>query len=102
MNNPQKMGVYRFFDADEDISFVGYSFNLNGARKRLKYELTLNACFNKQLQELYNKHNGLECEVLEEYIPAENESNIEIDAHLQALAFKYKGIYNAKTIQFSV
>lgn len=102
MNIPQKMGVYRFFHTGEDISFIGYSFNLNGTRKRFNYELTLNACFNKALQEFYNKLNGLKFEVLEEYIPAKNESNMEIDAHLQALAFKYKGIYNAKTIQFSV
>ena len=44
-------GIYRLYDAHGD-SFVGFSRNVDGTRKRLMFELKLNACSYKPLQEV--------------------------------------------------
>ena len=77
-------GIYRFY-SDDGRSYVGFSHNLEGARKRLGFELKLNACSYKPLQEFYNEKEGqLEFEILETYLPGDNMSDEEVDAHLRA------------------
>lgn len=93
------MGVYRLYSEQGQHSYVGYSRNLAATRKRLLFELKLNACPYKHLQEYYNACKGLLFENLEEYVPAQGESELEIDAHLMAMLHKHKAAQNAFVIQ---
>ena len=61
------MGVYRAYSPLGGPSFVGFSRNLEGTYKRLRFELTLNACPYISLQELWNRQGALTLELLEEY-----------------------------------
>ncbi len=97
------MGVYRLYDPADKVSFVGFSRNLEGTRKRLRFELKLNACSYKPLQEFSNAcKNELCFEVLETYAPALTLSEEEVDAHLAAMLLRYKMKLNAHTIQVQV
>lgn len=76
------VGVYRLYGGD-GASFVGFSRNVNGTLKRLKFELALNACSYKALQRFWNEYGPLEMELLEEIDPGDM-GDLELDAHLKA------------------
>ena len=81
-------------------SFVGFSRNLRGTRKRLRFELTLNACSYKALQSFYNENNGeVEFEVLELFDPTPMRSEEELDGHMHAMLYRHKVKHNARMIQ---
>ena len=84
-------GIYRLYDETDGASFLGFSHNIRGSLKRLRFELTLNACPCRPLQEAWNLRGGLRSEVLEEFRP-EGMSPEEAEAHLTArlLAWKRK------------
>lgn len=93
------MGVSRLFEPEGGKSFVGFSLNLVGTMKRLRFELTLNASPNKELQALWNRCGNLEMEVLEELQYDCDMSEFEIDAHLRAMQMRWQeklgeGTYN--------
>ncbi|HWS30387.1 MAG TPA: hypothetical protein VN512_09795 [Clostridia bacterium] len=87
MNEPAA-GIYRIY-AMCGASFVGFSRNVNGTLKRLKFELTLNACSFKPLQRFWNESGPLEMEVLEE-MSLEGMDDIVLDAHLRACMLKWQ------------
>ena len=66
--------------------FIGFSYNLNSTFKRLRFELTLNACSYKPLQSYWNACGPLEFCVLEEYAP-EQQIEDELDARIKARMF---------------
>ena len=93
MNEKQlTAGIYRAFDPKSGESLVGYTLNFEGTRKRLKFELALNACSYKPLQMFWNEKGGLEIELLEAYV-----SDLEIDAHLHAKLFAWQERLGAGT-----
>lgn len=97
------MGVYRLYDPEGDVSFVGFTRSLEGIQKRLRFELTLNACSYRPLQEHYNACKGeMRFEVLEEYHPADGLSEEEVDAHLQALFLRHKARLNGRRLQVEI
>lgn len=96
------IGVYRLYHPETGQSFVGFSRHMESTRKRLAFELKLNACSYKPLQAYYNQCGGLVFECLEIYAPAPNETDLEIDAHLTALLLKHKTVLNAELIQVQV
>ena len=60
-------GIYRLQDEANHISFIGYSFNIEGLFKRYRFELGLNACSVKPLQAMYNSaHGNVHMEILEQ------------------------------------
>ncbi|MEG1810392.1 MAG: hypothetical protein RR232_02680 [Clostridia bacterium] len=83
-------GVYRVYDALSGVSFVGFSHNVDGTLKRLRFELTLNACSYRPLQQFCNSHKDFELEALEVYEPPEDMTSEEVDAHLKAMMFAWK------------
>ncbi|MDL2235766.1 hypothetical protein LJC07_06430 [Christensenellaceae bacterium OttesenSCG-928-L17] len=98
-----QMGVYRLYHSERDISYIGFSRNLAGTKKRLRFELKLNACSYKPLQAFYNECGGdLTYEVLETYVPAEGMSEEEIDAHLQAILLRYQVKLKARPVQVQI
>jgi hypothetical protein len=94
------MGVYCFTDGD--ASYVGYSRNIRATQKRLEFELKLNACSYARLQRFYNESDLLRFELLEEYTPPASITELEADAHLQALLLKHKTRLKATCIQTEV
>jgi hypothetical protein len=100
--NEAVAGVYRIY-ASDGMSFVGFSRNVNGTIKRLKFELTLNACSFKPLQQLWNEFGPLEVEVLEEMSHA-GMDDIELDAHLRACVMKWQKTLgkNTRLVQTAV
>ncbi|HWR23257.1 MAG TPA: hypothetical protein VN366_07235 [Feifaniaceae bacterium] len=92
-------GVYRLYDENSGKSFVGFSRNLAGIRKRLLFELKLNACPYTELQRAYAKYGGLSFEILENCEAEAGMTDEELDAHLSALMLRYRQIHNAKPIQ---
>ena len=92
-------GVYRLYDEKSGQSFVGYSRNLEGIKKRLMFECKLNACPYTALQRAYTECGGLTFEVLETFAPDEGMTDEELDAHLLALVARYMQIHNAKSVQ---
>ena len=103
MQNTTAMGVYRLYDAQSGASYIGFSRNLEGTRKRLRFELKLNACSYKPLQAFCNACGGELCfEVLETYAPDSSLSEEEVDAHLTAMMLRHKVSLNAKLIQLQV
>lgn len=100
MANETAMGVYRLYCPHTNESYVGFSRYLEGTRKRLRFELRLNACTYKPLQAFYNRCEGaVDFEVLETYKPGEALSEEEVDAHLMAMLLKHKVRLQAKQIQ---
>ena len=98
MNEKQlTAGIYRAFDPQSGESLVGYTLNFEGTRKRLKFELALNACSYKPLQMFWNEKGGLEIELLEAYVPDVAMSDLEIDAHLHAKLFAWQERLGAGT-----
>ena len=96
------MGIYRVFDANDPKagSFVGFSRNVEGTIKRLRFELTLNACSYKPLQEFYSHLASPTIELYEKYDPeggTDGMSDTEIDAHLYALLLKAKNSLGERT-----
>ena len=65
-SRPLIAGIYRVFAPETGESFLGFTYNFEGTRKRLRFELTLNACPYKPLQLFWNERGGLEFELLEE------------------------------------
>lgn len=102
MEKSGSMGVYRLYHPEMDRSFLGFSRHVEATRKRLAFELKLNACSYKPLQAYYNQCKELQFEYVEEYCPAANETDLEIDAHLMALLLKHKAVLNAELIQMQV
>lgn len=99
-NWPEAMGVYRVFAPATGESFVGFSRNLRSTKKRLRFELTLNACSYKALQAFYNENGGaVEFEVLELFDPSPMRSEEELDAHMHAMLYRHKVPLKAKIIQ---
>ena len=97
------MGVYRLYDPVSGVSYLGFSRNIESTRKRLRFELKLNACSYKPLQEFYNSCGGELCfEILETYEPYSNSAEEEIDAHLTAMLLRLKTSLNANLIQVQV
>lgn len=97
------MGVYRLHKVQDGQSFVGFTRNLTGTKKRLLFELKLNACSYKPLQAFYNEADGaVDFEVLETYAPPAGASDEEIDAYLQLHMLEQKGRLNAKLVQVEV
>lgn len=97
------MGVYRMYDPKSSVSYIGFSRNLESTRKRLRFELKLNACSYKPLQEFSNSCGGELCfEILETYEPDFTCAEEEIDAHLTAMLLRLKTSLNAKLIQVQV
>lgn len=89
------MGVYRVFDAEnpDGESFMGFSRNVEGTIKRLRFELTLNACSYKPLQQYFASCRDPKIELHEVYSPdggTDNMDDTEIDAHLYALMLSSK------------
>ncbi len=80
-------GIYRVFDPATEDSFVGFTFNFAGTEKRLRFELTLNACSYKPLQAFWNERGELAFELLEEHGPDPAASDLEVDAHIHARLF---------------
>lgn len=95
-------GVYRIFDT-HGASFVGFSRNVNGTLKRLKFELSLNACSFRSLQRFWNENGPLEMEVLEE-MSCEGMDDIEFDARLRACMLKWQKALgeNTRLVQTAV
>ena len=91
-------GIYRLYDAHGD-SFVGFSRNVDGTRKRLMFELKLNACSYKPWQDFYNKAGGLTFELLEEYTPNGVEDDIVLDAQLHARMYKWCERLGERTVR---
>ncbi len=99
MQNEQ-MGIYRLHNGKDSISYIGFSHNLESTRKRLRFELKLNSCYNKELQKFYNDSNDeLIFEVLETFSPTPSMNEEELDAHLHALLFRFKSKLNARLVQ---
>ncbi len=94
-----QMGVYRLYDAKTSESFVGFSRNLAGIKKRLLFELKLNACPYTDMQRRYNQCGGLSFEVLHTYEPPNGETDEELDAHLLGLLEHYRQQYASKPIR---
>ena len=96
-------GIYRLY-SDDGRSYVGFSHNLEGTRKRLECELKLNACSYRPLQEFYNDKKGrLEFEILETYSPNDDMSDEEIEAHLMAKLILWRQkLGNVRLIQTSI
>ncbi len=92
-------GVYRLYDKTSGQSFVGFSRNLEGTKKRLLFECKLNACPYTALQRAYTECGGLTFEALETFGPDAGMTDEELDAHLLALMVRYQQIYNARPIQ---
>lgn len=100
MEKKLEMGAYRVFDRANGASFVGYSLNLAGTLKRLRFELTLNACSYRPLQQFFSAAAEPDMEILEVYSPKPDESDEEAEAHVRALAFVWQTkLYNAELIQ---
>lgn len=76
-------GIYRLYDPATGDSFLGFSHNVAGTVKRLRFELALNACSYRPLQEFYNERGELEYEVMEEY-DRNGLTPEELEAHLIA------------------
>ncbi len=91
-------GVYRVF-SEGNGSFVGYSHNVEGSMKRLRFELALNSCSYRPLQEFCNTHKDYRIELLQEYAPDAMMSIEEVDAHLMALCLSWRTNLNARAIQ---
>ncbi|MDO4568357.1 MAG: hypothetical protein Q4B99_05285 [Clostridia bacterium] len=91
-------GVYRLYDGC-GRSFVGFSRNVEGTRKRLMFELALNACSYKPLQELYNESGGLTFELLEEFSPESELDDVVMDAQLRARLYRWCGELGDKAVQ---
>lgn len=87
---PLTAGIYRAFDPETGQSFVGFTYNYEGTHKRLRFELTLNACSYKPLQAFWNERGGLMIELLEAYVPDPAMSELEADAHLRAKLFSWQ------------
>lgn len=94
---PLTAGIYRVFDPNTGDSFIGFTLNFDGTRKRLRFELTLNACSYKPLQAFWNECGGLEIELLEAYAPDPAMSDLEQDAHLRARLFAHQQRLGANT-----
>ena len=92
------MGVYRLYDFKTQQSFIGFSRNLAGIKKRMLFELTLNASPHAALQQAHRACGGLTFEVLETYAPKQAQSDEELDAHLLALALRHQQVYRARII----
>ena len=92
-------GVYRLYDEASGQGFVGFSRNLAGIKKRLLFELKLNACPYTRLQRAYAEHGGLTFEVLQTFEPGADMTDEELDAHLAALVVRFAQIHNATPIQ---
>lgn len=89
------MGVYRVFDSadPEGPCYMGFSRNVEGTIKRLRFELTLNACSYKPLQLFYLKCTSPEIALHAVYTPdgdLDDMSDVEIDAHLYAMLLSAK------------
>lgn len=90
MNRPEElMGVYGYF-APDGRARIGFSRHVYATKKRLDFELKLNACSYKTLQQLYNECGALEFKLLDTYKPSADEADIVIDAHLKALLLKWE------------
>lgn len=96
------MGVYRFHSPAAAQSFIGFSRHMEATRKRMEFELRLNACSYKPLQLAFNSCGGMQYECLELYLPSPGETDLEIDAHLMALLLKHKAMLDAELIQLQI
>ncbi len=94
-----QMGVYRLYDLKTQQSFIGFSRNLAGIKKRMRFELTLNASPYAALQQAFCACGGLTFEVLETYAPNLPQSDEELDAHLLALAIRQQEAYHAHLLR---
>lgn len=96
------MGIYRLYNPADGQSFIGFSRHIEGTRKRLTFELKLNACSYKPLQAFYNACGGeLAFETLETFAPPPTMSDEEIDGYLLARMYYRKGQLGAQSIQVS-
>lgn len=90
------MGVYRIYDAQspERGSFIGFSRNVNGVIKRLRFELEMNICSNRELTAFYRDCLSPTLALYREYTPGDYEIqsdyDLDTDAHLAALALSVK------------
>ena len=94
-----QMGVYRLYDLKAQQSFIGFSRNLAGIKKRMRFELTLNASPYAALQKAHLACGGLTFEVLETYAPEQPLSDEELDAHLLAMALRQRERFCAHMLQ---
>ncbi|MEG1559842.1 MAG: hypothetical protein RRY79_01810 [Clostridia bacterium] len=103
-NNELITGIYRVFDEDTGETFLGFSQNVVGTLKRLRFELMLNACPNKQLQKFYTSAKSPKMELIEDVhiLPEMNE--YEIDALLRARLYYNRELQgeNTKLIQTEI
>lgn len=103
MREEGSVGIYRFYHEEKGVSFVGFSWNLRGTWKRLRFELKANACSYKRLQEFYNACGGdLAYEVLEEIDPSQFASDRELEAYTQARLYHHKSLLRGQMIQTEV
>jgi len=80
------IGIYRLYDPKTEESFVGFSRNITGTLKRLRFELPLNACSYKELQTFWNERRGeVKMETLEEFSPPADMSDDALDEHLHRM-----------------
>ena len=93
------MGVYRLYDRTTGESYVGFSRNIESTLKRLRFELTLNACPYTPLQEFWNQRGELVTEILEPYYPKTGLSDEELDGYLRARMYYHMERLKAKAVQ---
>lgn len=99
------IGIYRLYDPITGESFVGFSRNIEGTLKRLRFELPLNACSYKVLQAFWNDHKGnVKMETLEEFSPPADMDDDALDEHLRKMLDEYQKKLgeNTKLVQMPI
>lgn len=95
----ETVGIYRIYAEKTGESYVGFSRHIEGTFKRLRFELTLNACSYKPLQAFWNEHGELKMEILEECHLVPTQSDEEHEGYLKARMFYHIGRLGAKAVQ---
>lgn len=90
-------GIYRVFKEGEATNFIGSSYNTMGTMKRLRFELTLNACSYKALQEYWNTHGEMHFELYEAVERPQGMTDIEFEGLLYARLLNSKHILGEGT-----
>lgn len=98
-NRQETVGIYRLYDESTGESYVGFSCNIESTLKRLRFELTLNACSYKGLQSFWNERGGLKTEILERCALTPGMSDEEREGYLKARMFFHIGRLGAKAVQ---
>jgi hypothetical protein len=96
-------GIYRLYDKKSGQSFVGFTHHMEGTRKRLRFELKLNACSYKPLQAFFNAcEDEMQFEPLERIETEPNMSDEQVEALLTARMLYHKAKLNALPVQVRI